>query len=267
MAERFSERQGYERARAVAQVESMDDGLRNGLWNCLYQLIEELHRVGDQFFMEFAQELWREFFRRPVDELPFYTDRVVNMIREWFMGAPWYNVYDLVEYLATTHPELSGCFRAVMARELAGYRLIGSNVVPIVAEEEVAEIEDALRRAPRPVSEHIGAAVELLAARDNPMYRESVHESISAVEAAVRGLTGDNKALLPAGLRALNVDLHPALVQAFTKLYGYTSDEGGIRHALTEDARPIDLADARYMLIACSAFVNYLKLKSGRELE
>jgi len=30
------------------------------------------------------------------------------------------------------------------------------------------------------------------------------------------------------------VEIHPALEGAFVKLYGYTSDEQGIRHAMTE---------------------------------
>ncbi len=68
-------------------------------------------------------------------------------------------------------------------------------------------------------------------------------------------------------LKALKTDLHPALREAFMRLYGYTGDESGIRHELTEGGREIDVADARYMLIACSAFVNYLRSKSQRELE
>lgn len=266
MTEKFSQRHGYECARAVAQVEGMDDALRNGLWNCIVQLIVELNRMGTQFFVEFAETLWDEFFNRTTDDVSYFPSEAASQIREWFMGAPWYRVYDLVEYLAATQRELVPCFSRVMTREMAGYRIVGSRVVPIVAEEEIDEVEGVLRFGPGPVAEHIRAAVEALASRDNPNYRESVHESISAVEAAVRSLTGDSKALLPEGLRALNIDLHPALSRGFISLYGYTSDEGGIRHALTEDARPIDLADARYMLVACSAFVNYMRVKAEREL-
>ena len=51
--------------------------------------------------------------------------------------------------------------------------------------------------------------------------------------------------------------MHAALRQALEKLYGYTSDEKGVRHALLDEAT-VDEADARFMMVACSAFVTYL---------
>ena len=42
------------------------------------------------------------------------------------------------------------------------------------------------------------------------------------------------------------------------KLYGYTSDEGGIRHAMLDEPN-LTSADARYFLLSCTSFVNYLK--------
>ncbi len=57
------------------------------------------------------------------------------------------------------------------------------------------------------------------------------------------------------------VTLHPALKLAFEKLYAFSSDEGGIRHALEEDSIPIDFHDAKFMMIACSAFINYVNGK------
>ena len=46
------------------------------------------------------------------------------------------------------------------------------------------------------------------------------------------------------------------------KLYGYTSDEGGIRHSLLEQSS-IDEAEAKFMIVACSAFVNFCIQRSG----
>lgn len=42
------------------------------------------------------------------------------------------------------------------------------------------------------------------------------------------------------------------------KLYAYTSDEGGIRHAMLDEPN-LTAADARYFLLSCTSFVNYLK--------
>lgn len=46
---------------------------------------------------------------------------------------------------------------------------------------------------------------------------------------------------------------------AFEKLYGYTSDANGIRHANGLGEGDSTFEEAKYMLICCSAFVNYLK--------
>lgn len=48
---------------------------------------------------------------------------------------------------------------------------------------------------------------------------------------------------------------------AFAALYGYTSDSGGIRHSLLEDDISVSFEDAKFMLVSCSAFINYLKIK------
>ena len=59
------------------------------------------------------------------------------------------------------------------------------------------------------------------------------------------------------------IDMHPALKTAFNKLYGYTNDEQGIRHSLLEKDT-VDFEDAKFMLVSCSAFINYLTIKSSK---
>jgi hypothetical protein len=54
------------------------------------------------------------------------------------------------------------------------------------------------------------------------------------------------------------------MVEAFRKLYGYTSDEKGIRHSLLEEAAKVHAEDARFMIVACSAFVNLLFVKADK---
>ena len=53
--------------------------------------------------------------------------------------------------------------------------------------------------------------------------------------------------------------LHPALKDAFSKLYGYTSNEQGVRHALLDrtDAQA-GQDEAVFMLGACASFASYL---------
>jgi len=109
------------------------------------------------------------------------------------------------------------------------------------------------------VKSHLEQALLHLKDRDSPDYRNSIKESISAVEALCRRLDGDQHAKLGAALSALEKRsvMHPALKSAFSSLYGYTSDSNGIRHALLEEST-LTNADARFMLVSCSAFINYV---------
>ena len=105
----------------------------------------------------------------------------------------------------------------------------------------------------------------MLTDRKSPDYRNSIKESISAVESISKIISGDTKADLTKALKLIEdkVYIHPALKMGFTKIYGYTSDEGGIRHAILEE-KDISFADAKYMLVSCSAFISYLIEKANK---
>ena len=109
------------------------------------------------------------------------------------------------------------------------------------------------------MAEHIKTAIALYSDRKKPDYRNSIKESISAVEAACNFITGEKNSGLPAALRKIEElhGLHPAFKDGLKKIYGYTSDADGIRHALSEVANVTE-EDARFMLVICSAFANYL---------
>ena len=114
-----------------------------------------------------------------------------------------------------------------------------------------------------PVAAHLKRALELYSDRAAPDYRNSIKESISAVEAMAKIVAKDPKATLADALKALEKrgQLHPALKDGFLKIYGYTNDEDGVRHAMLEDPN-ITAADARFFLLACTSFTNYLKAQT-----
>ena len=59
------------------------------------------------------------------------------------------------------------------------------------------------------------------------------------------------------------VVIHGAMKTAFEKLSGYTSDSDGIRHGGI-DFTNAPAEDAKYMLVSCSAFINYLIEKQSK---
>ena len=80
------------------------------------------------------------------------------------------------------------------------------------------------------------------------------------MEVMAKLLSGNEKATLDDALKALEKSgrLHRALRQGFSALYGYTSDADGIRHAMLQEPN-LSPADAKFFLLSCTSFTNYLK--------
>ena len=76
-------------------------------------------------------------------------------------------------------------------------------------------------------------------------------------------LAGDKNATLGQALKKVKekTGLHPALEKSFSSLYGYTSCSDGIRHALLDESN-LNFDDAKFFIVSCSAFVNYLISKA-----
>jgi hypothetical protein len=84
------------------------------------------------------------------------------------------------------------------------------------------------------------------------------------VESAVKDFTGDPNAVLSQAVKSMvsETRVHKALADAFDKLYAYTSDEKGIRHALVfGDNEKVGFDEAVFFLSACTAFVGFLSRK------
>jgi hypothetical protein len=282
---KFSERIGKTAIRTTLQIESVDSALINRLWNCFTENF--LAQISSQDLpygkpspkMQVSEYIWTDFFKQAVDKFPRSPmgnrsiGELVNYIREWFYSAEWYLIYDFVEFLSQIDKKgrlntnfQNNCNHALI-KELAGYRLIDDNVVQITSEEEIVAIEEALCNASKwnSVNQHLKAAIASLSEKNSVNYRNSVKESISAVEALCKIITGDEKSTLGKALSIIETEhkIHGALKNAFSAIYGYTSDSGGIRHSLLENDLPIDLDEAKFMLISCSAFINYLISKSN----
>ena len=155
---------------------------------------------------------------------------------------------------------------ALFEKEMSAYRFVDGVITKITEQQELHEIEQALESSLGPINAHLRRALELMSDRNSPDYRNSVKESISAVESFVMHVLGEDKGTLGQLIKKLEdeVGLHPALKTAFSNLYGYTSDEGGIRHALSEQEN-VDFNDAKFMLVVCSSFINFVEGKMQNE--
>lgn len=219
-----------------------------------------------------------KFFKFPIQEVP---QGLPNAGKKWFQQRfdqlEWHDVYNLLEFFVEHGALLSRqkyeCKKIeelanrVLERERSGYRFISGQLTPITNETELKSIEDTLDAAKHSglsgAFEHLRISVQLLGKRPEPDYRNAIKEAISAVESAVKRISGVEGGGLDAALKKLASvsDIHPALREGFLKLYGYSSNEAGIRHAILEEAK-VGFDEAKFMLVSCSAFVNFLVSKA-----
>ena len=279
---KFSERHGFTPVRAALQIDSIDEGLRNRLWTLIskhffYNLPSQRGVMSDFLPLQTEahntfKDIWHSYLKYPVDDIGTSYITAFQALKGYFLKCPWYDVYNLVEFLGG---ELKEPLRQkyisesneILKEEMSGYRFISGCISPITGEQEIAAIEKALASPDslRPVREHLKQALVHLSDRANPDYRNSIKESISAVEALSRIISGLSNATLGPALKAVDTTtkLHPSLKDGFLKIYGYTSNSDGIRHAMLDEP-DLDLEDALFMLVSCSAFVNYLVVKANK---
>jgi len=275
---RFSERRGYKSIRNEIQREELDEKTRNLLWNVFlekvwYGVVNRLD-YNAPMIRSFIFKLWDEFFEEPIDTIPSNQRDVYNIIKSFFFEPKWYETFDYIEFIAENFPNIYGANRlfvegcnVVLKRKLSAYRLVGDTITEISSEEEIAEIAEVLddNDIHKSIRVHMKTALKMLSDKNSPDFRNSIKESISAVESICRIIAEKPKATLGEALKKIEdkVEIHPALKSAFLKLYGYTSDEDGIRHSIME-LKDIDFEDAKFMLVSCSAFINYLKEKTAK---
>ncbi|GAG36556.1 unnamed protein product, partial [marine sediment metagenome] len=173
----FSQRKGLKPAKSVIQVDSMDDDLKNRLWNALtmfYWDKVEVIKLGG-FIKDITpfQLLWNEHFRKPLDEMHPNWVQTLLQIRHRFFNYKWNEVYDFVEFVANRFPNkpVNSAFMVlcnfILKEELSAYRFVGGLITPITTQEEITEIEEALslQYPLKPVANHIRSALDLFSNR------------------------------------------------------------------------------------------------------
>ena len=204
--------------------------------------------------------------KKAIDIRPRDEDGIYNELRNVFFRLSWAEVYDFVEFIVLYVSDTQNfqyAINASLESEMAAYRLIQGRIVEITNTSELNAVDSALSQADFPgASQHLKRALELVSDKQNPDLRNSIKESISAVESAAKEITKLPKATLEDAIKKLEKsgELHACLKAGFSKLYAYTSDEGGIRHAMLDEPN-LTKADAIFFLVTCSAFINYLKSK------
>ena len=285
----FSQRHNLVPSEPIIVKDRINQEVINAIGSCYDLLCQQLNNVHDDYYhswgtlfrqKDIEQELWIHFVNRRLSKFEDHGGYYL-VFNEILNGGqlPWNRILDMVEfvckwidinvsrlsYLEDILKEFETNINNEFDRLDYGYRVVNHCVTDITSDVELEAINDAIANSKDNVSEHFQKAVEHYSARPNPDVRNSIKESISGVEAVCRELTGETT--LGQALKRLEdngVVIHKMLKDEFIKFYAYANDSNsGIRHALMDnDVTYVPTKDeAYYMLVTCSAFVNYLKRK------
>lgn len=269
----FSERNNLVNVTSIIQIDDINDALRQSLWNVLH---EEIKRSEDRYWNKSLEFFSYHYFKCPIHTLPTSIPSRKRWLYDKFIALEWYKVYDLFEVLINNYDDFSikndrdilvENINTVLEREVSGYRLINNSFIRITNDSEIEIINEAIQDTDNDAllgaNKHLNSALKLFSLKPKPDYRNSIKESISAIESIVKILSNDNSGKFQRSLVELKerIRMHGALSSAFEKLYGYTSDDDGIRHAMINDAT-VGFSEAKYMLISCSAFIHYIIVKA-----
>lgn len=265
------------------------EGYFEALWINYYKnKLDEITRSKEENIKEyFCEDLFFEWYEK-YNFLEFYHQFLIQVpslykfepehkevFEENFNRYPEnYTYEDLLESTLNTNLLLEGLAsdfekgcNKILEREFSAYRFINGKLAPITNSIEIEGITNALKETGKysafeGSNIHLVASLKFLSNKPIPDYRNSIKESISAVEAIVRTIHGTSKDFAPAMDKIKGkLDLQDQLAAGFKNLFNYTSGPDGIRHALMDPEKKCDFDDAKYMLVSCSAFINYLIAK------
>lgn len=274
----FSERKGIKHFSDIVQVNSLNERTRNKLYTAteeIFSLMDKYNERLQNCFIEFIYEELFSLTKRDIPRIYGYSDyshtSVFNEIYNIINTEDYSNILTFIEgvikdfsiidqdtgNMLNLESRYTNIINDIFQKENVNYRIVDGIVTDLLNEETIKEIEETLENPYTVVTTHYSKALELLYKTKD--YDNSIKESISSVESICQILTGNDKATLGDALKLLKDKIHPAMKSAFEKLYGYTSDANGIRHSNGLGEGNSTFEEAKYMLISCSAFVNYLK--------
>ena len=271
----FSQAQGYEELPGPLKLEQLPSKARTHIWNVFYLFINTTKEYG-AWNTAYVGGVWREILyakhihhdNLPLDEWDGSFKHHKQLLRRSVEKLPFNQVFDLIQFVirrSQCPQEFIDQMKGVFASSRLAYTIDETpppTIIPAVTEAEGDAIIESLQTLGLAgldgSAAHLRNAAECINGSD---WAGSIRESIHAVESVARRLDPNASGTLGPALASLEKHqaLHPALKGAFLKLYGYTSDEQGVRHALLDQSSAnVGMDEAVFMLGACASFASYL---------
>lgn len=275
----FSQRYGYQPLPEPMRPGQISEDLRREVWNALSEKFSEFtsyDTFGNPHFSwkgeRFVQRVLGKLLLQPEDGIDTDYGETFPRFRRTILTGPFNLHIDLLEAVINDDAmtSLAAPIQLLFEEHAAPYRLDTAQRPCLFSPRSSAEQSEAVQQALNTLqdADMDGAAFHLRQASEHmraQQYGDSIADSIHAVESVARQIDPESNKTLGPALRSLTKSgllKHPTLEKAFQKLYGYTCDEQGIRHALLDkDAPKPGLDEALFMFGACASFAAYLTAK------
>ncbi len=275
----FSQRYDYEPLPTPMLLEEVSDDLRREVWNTVRAFLLGISVKGQMFRSDEKRLIERvlgKITKQPESRIRTEFDFVMTMFERIIIQMEFHHVLSLLELIIYEHyqsEEFADEINRLFSRHAAAYWLDMSRHPYWFFPRTSKEQGEATQHAIEIVHQHgmVGAVKHLREAgraMNERRYPDSVRESIHAVESVARVIDPKSSKTLTPALKSLEmagVLEHSALREAFEKLYGYTSDEQGVRHALLDqEFANVGIDEAMFMFGACASFTAYLTEKQRK---
>ncbi len=272
----FSQAQGYEEIPGPLKLEELSQDARTRIWNLLYDYLQgsaktNVFRVVAGGWERILINMHCDFDNLARDDWESLFSTVRTSLRVKIENDPFNRVFDRVQFIMR-HGACPPNFVSDMKRVFEDCGLAYAidegpppTILPVSTPEEGTALLQSLRSLRDAgfvgSTSHLQEASECINRGD---WVGGIRESIHAVESVARKIDPKSSRTLTDALKSIEKQgaLHTGLREAFAKLYGYTSDEQGIRHALLDSSTAnVSIDEAVFMLGACASFASYLSRK------
>ena len=280
----FSQAQGYEEIPKQLKLEEFPEYARINVWNCLYTSMKKCvidtnsgyYLYGDWEYI--AQSIYADLFNLPMHEWQPELTQIGNKLYEFIQSMNFNVVFDLIQ-LVLRHehcpPDFIEAMKEVFEKSRLAYVITGNQegppptIIPIATIEEGRVLVDSVQTLHQAgltsAVTHLQESGKFINQGD---WVSSIRESVHAVESVARSIAPTTSNNLKTALRKLenqHGQFHPAIKNGILKLYGYASDEPGIRHAnLDSKVSNASSDEALLMLGICASIASFLWRKFQR---
>lgn len=279
MEKTFSERNGLGDGHEETNLGELSQKLRMDFWNKVYNEFEKSEEF-DYFDLSemILKDCFTNFFGK--EAVKYSAKGSLSLIRNTILSGEVHNVFDLIEHLlekfdqnsSLNDKQKTGFFpflwytKETFERFPSAYMLIHDGNRHIFTPQGHPEEDESLKQAFQNTEDFPGArnhlAEGILKLREGK-YCDSIRESIHSLESLGKLVSGKKGATLPKALNEMKRDgfVPKLILDSLDKLYAYTSNEPGLRHAKINENSSVKYSEAHFMIVTCSAYLNYIIAK------